>query len=181
MLTSYQGKAKKNVLILSSMHSGCNIDEASTKKLPETVAFYNKTKAGVDCIDQMCRKYSVRAATRRWPVHVLYNILDLAMINAHTIYKLLTKKRIKRRTFILQVVDELAEPWKQQRCPHVAQPNPMEALVEPAKRKRCQIMTACRVQKGNKTTDKCSHCNKLVCKGCQSKTVLCVICAEAEA
>jgi len=112
LLTSYQGKVKKNVLILSSMHSGCDIDKASAKKLPETVAFYNKTKAGVDSIDQMCRKYSVRAATRRWPVHVLYNILDLAMINAHTIYKLLTKKRIKRRTFILQVVDELGEPWK---------------------------------------------------------------------
>ena len=41
--------------------------ENNTKKKPETVLFYNKTKAGVDVVDQMTRKYSVKAASQRWP------------------------------------------------------------------------------------------------------------------
>jgi len=180
-LTSYQGKTKKNVLILSSMHSGCDINEESEKKIPETVEFYNNTKAGVDTIDQMCRKYSVRAATRRWPVHVFYNILDLAMINAHTIYKLITNKRIKRRAFILKVVDELAESWKERRQRSRAHQNPNTPPAEPAKRKRCQVMTSCRKQKGNKTSQICCKCNMPVCKGCQTGNVVCVVGDEAEA
>lgn len=35
------------------------------KKLPGTIQFYNETKVGVDIIDQMARKYTVRAETRR--------------------------------------------------------------------------------------------------------------------
>ena len=51
---------------------------------PETVLFYeyNKTKAGVDVIDQIARKYSVKAASRRWLIHVFYIIIDLALINS---------------------------------------------------------------------------------------------------
>ena len=49
--------------------------------------FYNKTKCGVDILDQMARRYSTRAAASRWPVHVFYNVLDLAAINAWTIYR----------------------------------------------------------------------------------------------
>jgi len=109
-LTCYQGKPNKNVLILSSMHPDVKVDSKTLKKKPETVTFYNETKFGVDIVDQMTRKYSVRAGTRRWPVHVFYNMLDLAMINAHTLYKLIFDVRISRRAFIFQVVDELADP-----------------------------------------------------------------------
>ena len=49
--------------------------------------FFNKTKCGVDVTDQMARQYSVKAGTRRWPVAVFYNILDLAGINAFVLYK----------------------------------------------------------------------------------------------
>ena len=49
------------------------------KKKTETVLFYNKTKAGVDVIDQMTRKYSVKAASRRWPIHVFYNVIDFGI------------------------------------------------------------------------------------------------------
>ena len=46
----------------------------------ETVLFYKKTKASVDFIDKMARKYFVRAASRRWPIRVFYNFIDLALI-----------------------------------------------------------------------------------------------------
>ena len=64
------------------MHSTVDIGD-DRKSKPETVNFYNSTKFGVDVVDQMARKYTVNAASRRWPVQFFYNILDLAAINAH--------------------------------------------------------------------------------------------------
>ena len=37
------------------------------KSKPETVKFYNSTKLGADVVDQMARKCTVNAASRRWP------------------------------------------------------------------------------------------------------------------
>ncbi|KAJ8874725.1 hypothetical protein PR048_025591 [Dryococelus australis] len=87
VLTSYQGKVTKNVLVLSTLHTEVNIDQQIEKMIPEIIKFYNGTKYGVDIVDQMTHKYTTRAMSRRWPVHVFYNILDLACINAHTHYK----------------------------------------------------------------------------------------------
>ena len=61
------------------------------KSQPEAVKFYNSTKFGVDVLDQMARKYTVNAASRRWPVQFFYNILDLAAINAHILYRVSIK------------------------------------------------------------------------------------------
>jgi len=90
-LTVYHGKVNKNVLLLSTLHSTIDIG-TNCKKLPETVQFYNK-KCGVDILDQMARRYSTRAAACRWPVHVFYNILDLAAINAWIIYRGVTEEK----------------------------------------------------------------------------------------
>jgi hypothetical protein len=54
-LTVYQGKVNKNVLLLSTLHSIIDI-ETNRKILSETVQFYNKTKCGVDILDQMARR-----------------------------------------------------------------------------------------------------------------------------
>jgi hypothetical protein len=52
MLTEYQGKVNKHVLLLSSLHT--NVNTAKLKrKTPETVAFYNSTKFGVNVLDQI--------------------------------------------------------------------------------------------------------------------------------
>lgn len=42
-------------MLLSTMHRDKAIDEDSgADKKPEIVTFYNKTKIGVDVVDQMC-------------------------------------------------------------------------------------------------------------------------------
>ncbi|KAF7640628.1 hypothetical protein LDENG_00029020, partial [Lucifuga dentata] len=64
-------KQKKNVCILSTVHTSVDIT-SSQKAKPETVTYYNRTKVGVDVMGQMARKYSVKAPTRRWPVAVFY-------------------------------------------------------------------------------------------------------------
>ena len=63
-LTCYQSKKAKSVIIQSTFHPDVRISsENNTKKKPETFLFYNKTKAGEDVVDQMTRKYSVKAAS----------------------------------------------------------------------------------------------------------------------
>jgi len=170
VLTSYQGKVAKNVLVLSSMHTGVTVSEEG-KKLPETVKYYNETKAGVDAIDQMARYYSVRAGTRRWPVHVFYNILDLAMINAHTLYKLVTGEKLSRHSFIRKGAEELVAPYLEARFPRADD----QLLPEPAAkcRAKCQIKKC----QGNKTKERCSECDKWMCGSCQSKKKWCQLCA----
>jgi len=107
-LTCYQCKKAKSVIILTTLHPDVEVSsENNTKKKPETVLFHNKTKAGVDVVDQMSRKYSVKAASRRWPVHVFYNVIHLAIINSWVLYKETCRSRISRREHMQRVAEEL--------------------------------------------------------------------------
>ena len=90
-LTVYQCQPKKNVYVLSSLHMSVELGK-SDKKKPETVEFYDNSKCDVDVAivdvdDRMARQYSAKEGTRRCPVAVFYNILDLAGINAFVVYK----------------------------------------------------------------------------------------------
>ena len=62
-LVNYQCKQKKNVNLLSTMYNSPGTD-ATEKKKPLVVQFYNQNKVGVDVFDQMVRKYTTHAATR---------------------------------------------------------------------------------------------------------------------
>uniref|UniRef100_A0AAV2J945 PiggyBac transposable element-derived protein domain-containing protein n=1 Tax=Knipowitschia caucasica TaxID=637954 RepID=A0AAV2J945_KNICA len=140
------------------------------KRKPETITFYNTTKVGVDSLDQMARLYSTKGATRRWPVAVFCNILDLAAINAWVLYRQCTGANIARRAFILELAKELrrehmlakaAPPATVQRpllpLPYVPHPQ------VPERRRQCQINAHC---KQNKTTVVCSGCKRPVCGKC---------------
>ena len=63
-MTVYQGKAAKNVVMLSTLHPSITVAD-NAKKIPESVKAYNDTKYGVHIVDQMARKYTVRTSTRR--------------------------------------------------------------------------------------------------------------------
>ncbi|CAK8672356.1 unnamed protein product [Clavelina lepadiformis] len=55
----------------------------------------------------MARLYSVKAASRRWPVHVFYNVVDMALINSWIIYKRVCQRKISRREYIQKIAEEL--------------------------------------------------------------------------
>lgn len=59
LLTSYVPKKNKNVLLISTMHDQGFIDPESEEKKPEVIMYYNSTKGGVDCVDEMKEEYSV--------------------------------------------------------------------------------------------------------------------------
>jgi hypothetical protein len=176
-LTVYQGKKNKNVLLLSTLHQNVNVDSQSKKKLPETVEFYNKTKCGVDIVDQMSRKYSVRVASRRWPVHALYNVLDLAGINAYIIYRELTRKNISRHSFLFQLAEELRELHLNKKTSlELPQKNSNTSNKPSKKRHQCQIG----ICNNNKTSDICKKCSFFVCGKCTSSTEKVVVCKNCE-
>ena len=72
---------------------------------------YNETKHGVDVVDQMARKYTVRTMTRRRLVHSFQNTFDLAAINAWILYKKFNDIKIPRLYFLQHLAEELGIPF----------------------------------------------------------------------
>ena len=75
-LTIHKAKKKKVVCILSLMRRNVNIDQCYKKKLPEMIQYHNKSKVGVDVLDQMAQYHTRKSSTRRWPVAVSFSNLD---------------------------------------------------------------------------------------------------------
>ena len=89
MIVSYCPKRNKIVNLLNTLHSEPDVDTSKEKRKPEVTLTYNETKAGVDTMDQMTRNYSCKRKTRRWPLLVFYNMLDISAINAYVIWNAL--------------------------------------------------------------------------------------------
>ena len=79
-MVSWHPKRSKFVLLLSSLHHNSNIVQSGK---PEIVEFYNKTKGGVDALDQKVRHYTTCRKTHPWPLAVFYNILDISAYSAY--------------------------------------------------------------------------------------------------
>ena len=55
----------------------------------------------------MAKKYTVNADSCRWPEQFFHNILDLAAINAHILYMVVTESKILWQRYLLQLLEEL--------------------------------------------------------------------------
>lgn len=88
-MASYKCKKNKVVVdvVLSTMHLSDMTFGKEPNKLAEVINFYNKTKVGVDCADQMIETYSTKFATRRWPVVLFCNLVDIAPLNAYVLFE----------------------------------------------------------------------------------------------
>ena len=81
MIASYCPKTNRVVNVLSTMHSQPEIESTSDQK-PSIILFHNKTKDGVGTLDRMLKSYSIKRMTRRWPLVLFYNMIDVSTINA---------------------------------------------------------------------------------------------------
>ena len=168
-LVSYKCKKNKVVVVLSTMHvSDVNFGK-EPQKLPEVINFYNKTKGGVDCADQMIETFSTKFCTRRWPVALFCNLLDMAALNAYVLNEKLKVEGApvgKRRLFIKQLGKALCQELRECResdaiHPRLARARQLDHTQEPPrKRGRCNV---CPRQTDRKATEVCSACNKNVC------------------
>ncbi|KAK4324281.1 hypothetical protein Pmani_005121 [Petrolisthes manimaculis] len=177
-LLSYKAKKKKTVMLMSSLHNEVKIGD---KGKAEIIHYYNKTKCGVDVLDQMCATYSMSRKTRRWPCCLFYGILNVATINSFILYKLsghaTGSKRNERRLFMQDLAYEFTRPYAIQRlevptlsrslktlirdCYNVPEhlpppPNPQPAV----SRQRCNI---CHWKTASKCKTRCLECNRPIC------------------
>ena len=155
-LTVYKSKPKVKVLLLSTKHTGVRIED-NYKRVPETIAFYNKTKYGVD---QMACKYSMKAGSFRWPLQVFFNILHLVAINAWILYKECTRSKISRKEFIFCLAEKLTGENKDNICQRsdVSFLSPSTSEV----RRNCQVGYCIK----NRSNNYCIYCKKIICGKC---------------
>ena len=57
------------------------------KNKTEAILYYNKTKSFVDTLDKMIRTCASKRITRRWPVALFDNMIDVSGVNARRNYK----------------------------------------------------------------------------------------------
>ncbi|CAH2101100.1 unnamed protein product [Euphydryas editha] len=88
-LVAHMPKKNKIVLLMSSLHHN---DEINT--------YYNRTKCGVDVVDELCATYDVSRNSKRWPLKIFYASLNIAAINGLIINKINNCSKTKRRRFI---------------------------------------------------------------------------------
>ena len=176
LFVKYQAKEKKSVCLLSSMHDSADVDTSNEKKKPEMILFYNTNKVGVDCFDQMASLYTTMSTSRRWPVAVWGNILDIAAINSYVLYKKVTSNCITRRQFILMLVENLL--GKSEPC--LSNSNRQLRGDDKGVRKRRKCHGVCC---DNKTVSTCILCQKPTCGKCSQDNfkvtyVKCLACVK---
>ncbi|XP_068210904.1 uncharacterized protein [Palaemon carinicauda] len=114
---------KKNVLLLSSMHTQQVVNDVTGK--PNIIEYYNETKGGVDTFDQMCATYNCSRKTNRWPLCVFFGMVNAIIINSWIIYKAnnptLQRKELHRRKFMHGLALQLIKPSAQERMNNPSQ------------------------------------------------------------
>ena len=151
-------------------------------------------------MDEMVRYYPSKRQTKRWPMVLWYNMLDVAVMIAYTLFKgvhpeYMNDVNHKRRLFLKEPIKELVMPhmtWRQKQTAlkrHVKEAMTkcglvFSPMIQPRiacllqKRKRCRV---CPTAKDRKVSSCCSKCRKPVCKDHSSSTttVTCYDCVDA--
>jgi hypothetical protein len=68
-------------------------------------------KYGTATVYEMAQKYPVKAGLHRWKVNELYNIPDLAVINAWVVNKMTTGRKTERRKYMIHLAEKLKEKY----------------------------------------------------------------------
>lgn len=198
-LVSYVPKRNRAVVLLSTMHHDNKLDQETNK--PDMIMEYNRTKGGVDTVDQLCHTYSVKRSTRRWPMCVFYGLLDIAAINSLIIFlhnnpNFHPKENCKRRFFLEELAMALIRPQLQYRQSHPQGlsehtrramdivgytcveapkvPRQMTTRTSAKKRKRCFY---CPTDKDRKVFTECDTCHNRVCPE-HSNTTTSTLCLQ---
>lgn len=173
-LVSFIPKKGKNVLLISTMHFGDDIDPRTNK--PEMIMTYNDTKGGVDMVDKLCAQYNCARGTRRWPMVPFYSMLNVAGINAFVIYNGNNPdSTTPRKEFLLKLSMALLYDYQKERAISANLPRSLRSRLQevcgvpagdeppvrtPGTVGRCAV---CTWQKNRKTKYFCQNCAKYLC------------------
>ena len=149
------------MILISSNHRSAEISDNAQK--PAMIIDYNHSKSGVDTLDQVVRAYSCKRRTRRWPMCLFFNMLDIASYNSYVIFISLhpgwnAGKSHRRRLFLIHLARLLINLEDVPAMPsQVTAEQSREFLVS---RRRCKL---CGNQNDRKTRMVCSTCRNPVC------------------
>ncbi|KAL4104514.1 hypothetical protein QTP88_019809 [Uroleucon formosanum] len=115
LLTSYVPKKNKNVLLISTMHEQGVIDPESEERKPEVITYYNSTKGGVDCVDEIKGEYSVARISCRWSLTIFFSLMNIGGINSQIVFRENTGIYLSRREFLKTLGKELTKPFMLER------------------------------------------------------------------
>lgn len=181
-LLSHVPKRNKAVLILSTLHHTGRVEENGKAKIN---LFYNKTKGGVDVLDELCHTYTVQRKTSRWPLAYFMNLVNVSGIASFVIWRNVNNQTDKpvhtdRKRFLTNLVIQLTHDQIKRRSmsglhrmqlesirsvignlEEDAEAGPSEAE-PPSKRAkvRCYI---CPSKKGRMVRQTCDVCKRNVC------------------
>ncbi|KFM67616.1 PiggyBac transposable element-derived protein 4, partial [Stegodyphus mimosarum] len=106
-ILSYSAKKNKNVVVLSTMHTDDKIEETTMElKKPDIITFYNLTKGAVDVVDEMAAAYTTARISNRWPMVILFSLLNVTAINARILLMFIKNPptQFKNRRFFLKTL-----------------------------------------------------------------------------
>ena len=109
IVCSYVPKKNKSVVLLSSMHMTGEVEATLLAKL-EIIKYYNKTKDGVDTMDEMLGEYTVKRRTLHWPLGFFYSMIDITGLASYIIYREHNpgfRTKDQRRKFLKDLANEL--------------------------------------------------------------------------
>ncbi|KAG5862969.1 hypothetical protein JTB14_037443 [Gonioctena quinquepunctata] len=99
------------------MHDKDEIDTGTDANKLVMIIDYNKIKGGVDTVDKLSASYNCARNTRRCPMVLFYNFLNIAGINSQVIYASNNPgKNFLRRSFLKQLANDLVKPHLQVRA-----------------------------------------------------------------
>ncbi|KAJ8965808.1 hypothetical protein NQ317_000436 [Molorchus minor] len=171
-LVSYVPRKNKCVIVLSTMHHDDKLDATTGK--PEMIIDYNHTKGGVDVVDQMSEAYNCARATRRWPLVVFYELLNVAGINTCIVFKSNNQTSIRRRKFLELLGYELIQDHISRRSTNKRLPRTIRLRLQEMCGKETENVPAnqnpiygrcllCSSKKNRKTRYKCLKCSRFLC------------------
>ncbi|XP_041666997.1 piggyBac transposable element-derived protein 4-like [Cheilinus undulatus] len=175
---SYVPKRSRNVLLLSTKHRSAEVSGEQHQK-PQIILDYNRCKGAVDNLDKLVALYSSRRMTRRWPMVLFGNMLDVSAYNALVLWLEVNPewnrgKNFRRRLFLQELGNCLVRPAMARRKRLPRTPN-TAAMVEaaqraadqsPSKAEEPRAKRKCRLCHGKRSvfSRSCSKCGHAVCK-----------------
>ena len=137
------------------------VSNANETKKPQMILDYNATKEGVDTADQLLHTYTVKRGTRRWPMVLFYNMIDVSALNAYIIWchynpTESAPKKGQRRNFLIKLGEELIN------CNPKTNNKRKREDVDMSNKSsgRCHL---CLRNKDRKVRTKCTNCTKFTC------------------
>ena len=102
---------RKTKCVIAFVRNHTNaIDNTQESKKPLLIYDYNKSKGGVDRLDECVETFSVRRKTTRWPLLLFFNLIDVACYNSFVI---MTKSQpsLQRKAYMKALSFQLGETY----------------------------------------------------------------------